>query len=922
MYLANCEFSCHYFYTAAKDHSGIFDAFLVEYLRSNYIETRYIPEGKEWPPNQPKYYVNLAVIHYHGSRTQEEVIFSASHYKHLDIGNHNEREFLNDSGCQSRFSNKFRITRELIDLFTMDQCVDKAKSTDHFPRSILIEGAPGVGKTILLKEIAYQWAKNILLANARIVFLIYLRDPRFHSVTTINELIQYFDCLDENEIPAVVKQLRQSNGEGVIFLIDGLDEYPGALQNTFLIRLINRKILSKCAFVITSRPCASVSLQNKVEQRIEILGFGKEERDEYISKSLNSSAEKRELELYFKQHPMLDSLVYIPFHLSILLFLFQQRSLPKTLTEMNELFILHTVYRHMEKHDLPSSCIVKLDNLPKFAYDILYKLSNIAFKGLLENQLVFTFDEIKLMCPEIDIVPGTLNGFGLLNAVQHYPRKGAGVTVSFNFLHLIMQEYLAAWYISHCSVEQQKQSLKYSFLKNEFWDELDDSNARMWQMYLGIVGVNCDAWVQFTTECNLSLNQISDPLEHIYYFQCLSEGGSEHINLVSSVFQNNKLSFISRILLPYHIAMLCLFLFKSTKQWKHYDFYGNSIGDAGIKVLTNFLLANEKILKNIELFDLSCNYLTSQSATAISSVIQKGNITILDISCNDLGEIGALEISKALKINSTLKIFVVSLNDIGVYGAKSLAAALCHNCTLVRLTIGNNKIMDDGLLAISECFKIVSDNKAKLTGIKSLDISANCLTSHSSTAVTTIIQQGALTSLALSYNNLNESGAYEISKALQTNLTLTRLFLCSNNIGARGTLSIAVALYHNITLEYLDISKNKVLDDGAIAIAECLKINKALKSLDMSHNNITEIGANELVEILKINPSIKSLHFDKECIEIFKPYNKQFVYNEAVGRYYCTTINSSDPTYLCDQDFSLIREWINDNISYVPILDA
>ena len=502
------------------------------------------------------------MIHYQGSRTQEEVALGAYHYKHLDIVNHNGEESSNGSTCQPRFSNKFRITRELIDLFTMDQCVDNAETNDHLPRSILIEGAPGIGKTILLKEIAYQWAKNTLLANTRIVFLIYLRDSRFHSVTTINELIQYFDCLDENEIPAVVKQLKQSNGEGTLFLIDGLDEYPGALQNAFLLQLINRKILSKCAFVITSRPGASISVQNKVERRIEILGFGKEERDEYISKSLISSAEKKELELYFKQHPMLDSLVYIPFHLSVLLFLFQQRSLPKILTEMNELFILHTVYRHIEKHDLPSSCITKLDDLPKLAYDILYKLSNIAFKGLLENQLVFTFDEIKQMCPEIDIVPGALNGFGLLHAVQHYPVKGAGVTVSFNFLHLILQEYLAAWYISHCSVEQQKQSLKCSFMKNRFWNETDISNARMWQMYLGIVGVNCDAWVQFTTEYNLSLHQISDPLEYIYYFQCLSEGRSEKVNpiAISPAFQNNNLLFLYRTLLPYHIAMLCFFI--------------------------------------------------------------------------------------------------------------------------------------------------------------------------------------------------------------------------------------------------------------------------------------------------------------------------------------------------------------------------
>ena len=253
------------YYITTGSHSSVFDTFLVDYLRSRYIETRYIPEGKEWPPNQPKYYVNLAVIHYHGSRTQEEVIFRTQRHKHMDLVTNKKFSFPNQ---QSKISNKFQITREIIDLFTTDPCIDETTSNDNsgnLPRSILIEGAPGIGKTILLKEIAYRWANGTILDNARIVFLIYLRDSRFQSVTTINELIQYFDCLDENEIPAIVKQLKQSYGEGVVFLIDGLDEYPGALQNTFLANLVAHKILSKCIFVITSRPCASVSLHNKVE---------------------------------------------------------------------------------------------------------------------------------------------------------------------------------------------------------------------------------------------------------------------------------------------------------------------------------------------------------------------------------------------------------------------------------------------------------------------------------------------------------------------------------------------------------------------------------------------------------------------------------------------------------------------------------
>ena len=227
----------------------------MEYLRNRYIETRYIPEGKEWPPNQPKYYVNLAVIHYQGSRTQEEVIFRSRHHQHVDLASDNELSFPDTTNQRSKISNRLKITREITDLFTTNPHKDVTKSgtnSGSFPKRILIEGAPGIGKTILLKEIAYRWANGTILDNAGIVFLIYLRDSRFQSVTTVNELLQYFDCLVESEIPAVVKQLKQSNGEGVVFLIDGLDEYPGALQNTFLTSLIGRKILSKRLFVITS----------------------------------------------------------------------------------------------------------------------------------------------------------------------------------------------------------------------------------------------------------------------------------------------------------------------------------------------------------------------------------------------------------------------------------------------------------------------------------------------------------------------------------------------------------------------------------------------------------------------------------------------------------------------------------------------
>ena len=896
-----------YFYTG---QDGKFFTLLADHLRDSYINTRYIPDGKEWPPNQPKYYVNLAVIHYQGSRTPEEVTFDTHHNEHTNLATDNELLLPTITDNQSRVSNKSKITREIVDLFRKDLDInDSSKEGDaststNLSKSILVEGAPGIGKTILLKEVAYRWANGTILDNAIIVFLIYLRDSRFQLVSTINELIQYFDCLDKNEIPMVARQLKKSNGEGVVFLFDGLDEYPDALQNGFLSRLIDRKILSKCVFVITSQPCASLTLHNKVERRIEILGFGNEERDEYISKSLKSLPEKKEkLEMYLKQHTMLDSLVYIPFHLSVLLFLFQQGNLPETLTEMNESFILHTVYRHMEKH--VTTCIVKLGDLPEDVHNVIYKLSRLAFQGLQKNQLIFTFDEIKQVCPKVDLTPRALNGFGLLQAVQHYPVKGAGMTVSFNFLHLTMQEFLAAWYVSHCSIKEQKQLLKQSFMNTKSWDQLSNSNARMWQIYVGIVGVNCDAWMQFTNESNLTLSTFKDPLNYLYYLQCLIEGKCDNLDFVSSPFKNGTIDFRFETLIPYHMVLLCLFLSKSSECWNYYKLDRNAISDVGIKILTNFLLLNAKILLHITTLDLSFNYLTSQSASAIHDVILEGALITLNLRCNILDERSMSMISQALQSNVTIKTLDLAYNHIGINGAKSLAVALCHNCTLEHLFISCNEIMDDGVVAICECFKI---KNTKLSHLKSLHLASNSLTSHSITAITTAIQEGALTLLDLPSNDLGDNGVYEISKALQVNLTIKQLYLSSSNIGVRGALSLAVALCYNHTLEDLYLTWNKILDDGAIAFGESLKTNRTLKYLDIAHNNITEIGAAEIAEIFKCNPVLEGLGISgKECVEVFKPDHKNLLYNETVGRcyYFINSSELSNPNF----DISLIRIW-------------
>jgi len=96
-------------------------------------------------------------------------------------------------------------------------------------------------------------------------------------------------------------------------VLDGYDEMSDeSRDNSFISSVINRKVLKLSSLVITSRPIASAPLRNIVDRRVEILGFTKEYRTEYIHQSLGGhTKESTQLLDYLEVNPFIDSLCYI-----------------------------------------------------------------------------------------------------------------------------------------------------------------------------------------------------------------------------------------------------------------------------------------------------------------------------------------------------------------------------------------------------------------------------------------------------------------------------------------------------------------------------------------------------------------------------------------------------------------------------------
>ena len=717
---------------------------------------------------------------------------------------------------------------------------------------LLIEGRPGSGKTTLVHKFSQDWASGKLnLKNIRLLFLVHLRVLLNDPSIQLRDILKYY-YEDQIELDQISEQF---SGEGLCFVLDGLDEYsPKGKKNTTIFKLINKQLLPKSIVVVASRPAAVVHLKSVATKRVEVLGFQKEQISQYIKEYEFSNVEKiQNLESYLEQHPNVHHMCYLPIHASMVCYLFNLvgTALARTETEMYTSFMIHTLLRTVMRCDENERYLQSPDDLPDMERGIFFQICKLAFEKTVSSKQVMKRSEIKHFFKEVSCGKESL---GLIT-VDCIAAK-FGFQDLYTFLHLTFQEYLAAYHITKLGEEEQTKIIeKYGKKKHM---------RVVWKFYCGLIDFEND------TKKFEELVKCSESPDDLFDIQYAFE--SQQSIICDSVIQSGEegsLTLKNRIMTPSDLTALGFVISNASYPVKKLVLNRCKIGEeemdaflkeAGDKVLSittfcfhggNCTIRELKVinvllkeLTSLITLDISDTSLGPQKVKALTSGIHLTNLKKLETDIKNLNCIQEFSdafnllpyFRKTPQINVTcikltsdqIKILSDSLDQcttslylaycrIGDNGAKALAEGLKHCMNLQTLNLNNNSIGADGAKALAEGLKHCTNlhklnlhwNKIGDDGVKVLaEGLKHCTNLHT---------------LDLHWNEIGDDGVKVLAEGLKHCTNLHTLDLHWNKIGADSAKALAEGLKHCTNLHTLDLSLNKIGDDCAKVLAECLK---------------------------------------------------------------------------------------------------
>uniref|UniRef100_A0A671VJQ0 NACHT domain-containing protein n=1 Tax=Sparus aurata TaxID=8175 RepID=A0A671VJQ0_SPAAU len=409
------------------------------------------------------------------------------------------------------------------------KCCDIFKASPDQQRHIrvvLTNGVAGVGKTFLVQRFTLDWAEGSLNQDVSLVVLLSFRElnlirdeqysllrllnvfhPTLQKVTaetlTVCKLLFIFDGLDESRLSLDFK-----NHEVVS------DVTQESSVSVLLTNLIEGKLLPSAFVWITSRPAAANQIPpSRVDRVTEVRGFTDVQKEEYFRRRFSDEDRSSRIISQIKTSRSLHIMCLIPVFcwitatvLDHMLTTDQRGELPKTLTDMYSHFLLVQTKRKTKKYDEGRE--TSPQELTEADREVLLKLGRLAFEHLETGNIMFYQEDMErcgLNVTEASLYSGVCTEIFRKESVIFQK------TV-YCFVHLSVQEFLAAVYMFHCYTNRNTKVLK-NFLGKE-WDHVVTDYPNLDDFLMGATeksfeskNGHLDLFVRFLHGLSLESNQ-------------------------------------------------------------------------------------------------------------------------------------------------------------------------------------------------------------------------------------------------------------------------------------------------------------------------------------------------------------------------------------------------------------------------------